>query len=322
MINNLTVKKILVVRNDRFGEFLLIIPALRALKEKFKDAKIFAVVNPYVKELAKAISYIDEIITWENRKHKFREILFFSHKLRKENFDLCIIFNPSKEFNIISFLAGIPIRVGYARKWDFLLTHKIEDKKYLGLKHEIDYNLELVRIIGADTDDKSLNLEIKGEIDIPQIDNYKNSVIVHPWTSDSIKQWPIEYFRDLVLRLVRELNEKVIIIGGKENLDISQKYFSDLDESIINLTGKTTLLELAVILKNSKILISLDSGPVHLASCVDTPVLAIFRNDIPAKSPIRWGPRSKKSIVIAKNNLSDITVEEVLDKVKEVLEVL
>jgi len=322
MINNLTVKKILVVRNDRFGEFLLIIPALRALKEKFKDAKIFAVVNPYVKELAKAISYIDEIITWENRKHKFREILFFSHKLRKENFDLCIIFNPSKEFNIISFLAGIPIRVGYARKWDFLLTHKIEDKKYLGLKHEIDYNLELVGIIGADTDDKSLNLEIKEKIYIPQIDNYKNSVVVHPWTSDSIKQWPIEYFRDLVLRLAKELNEKVIIIGGKENLDISQKYFSDLDESIINLTGKTTLLELAVILKNSKILISLDSGPVHLASCVDTPVLAIFRNDIPAKSPIRWGPRSKKSIVIAKNNLSDITVEEVLDKVKEVLEVL
>jgi len=322
MINNLTVKKILVVRNDRFGEFLLIIPALRALKEKFKDAKIVAVVDPYVKELAKAISYIDEIITWENRKHKFREILFFSHKLRKENFDLCIIFNPSKEFNIISFLAGIPIRVGYARKWDFLLTHKIEDKKYLGLKHEIDYNLELVGIIGANIDDKSLNLEIKGEIDIPQIDNYKNSVVVHPWTSDSIKQWPIEYFRDLVLRLVRELNEKVIIIGGKENLDISQKYFSDLDESIINLTGKTTLLELAVILKNSKILISLDSGPVHLASCVDTPVLAIFRNDIPAKSPIRWGPRSKKSIVIAKNNLSDITVEEVFDKVKEVLEVL
>jgi len=322
MINNLTVKKILVVRNDRFGEFLLIIPALRALKEKFKDAKIFAVVNPYVKELAKAISYIDEIITWENRKHKFREILFFSHKLRKENFDLCIIFNPSKEFNIISFLAGIPIRVGYARKWDFLLTHKIEDKKYLGLKHEIDYNLELVGIIGADTDDKSLNLEIKEKIYIPQIDNYKNSVVVHPWTSDSIKQWPIEYFRDLVLRLAKELNEKVIIIGGKENLDISQKYFSDLDESIINLTGKTTLLELAVILKNSKILISLDSGPVHLASCVDTPVLAIFRNDIPAKSPIRWGPRSKKSIVIAKNNLSDITVEEVFDKVKEVLEVL
>ena len=322
MINNLTVKKILVVRNDRFGEFLLIIPALRALKEKFKDAKIVAVVDPYVKELAKAISYIDEIITWENRKHKFREILFFSHKLRKENFDLCIIFNPSKEFNIISFLAGIPIRVGYARKWDFLLTHKIEDKKYLGLKHEIDYNLELVGIIGANIDDKSLNLEIKGEIDIPQIDNYKNSVVVHPWTSDSIKQWPIEYFRDLVLRLAKELNEKVIIIGGKENLDISQKYFSDLDESIINLTGKTTLLELAVILKNSKILISLDSGPVHLASCVDTPVLAIFRNDIPAKSPIRWGPRSKKSIVIAKNNLSDITVEEVFDKVKEVLEVL
>jgi hypothetical protein len=50
--------------------------------------------------------------------------------------------------------------------------------------------------------------------------------------------------------------------------------------------------------------------------------LAIFRNDIPSKSPIRWGPRSKKSIVIAKNNLSDITVEEVFDKVKEVLEVL
>jgi ADP-heptose:LPS heptosyltransferase len=67
------------------------------------------------------------------------------------------------------------------------------------------------------------------------------------------------------------------------------------------------------------LLISADSGPVHLASCVGVPVVAIFRNDIPGKSPKRWGPGAKESIVIEKNNLYDITVKEVFEKVKEVL---
>ncbi|MCM8795345.1 MAG: glycosyltransferase family 9 protein [Candidatus Omnitrophica bacterium] len=317
-------KRILVVRNDRFGEFLLNIPAFRALKETFPQARLTAVTSLYVKELAQCIEYLDEVIVWDNLKHKIGEILNFTKSI-KNKFDLCVIFNPTKEFHLISFLSKIPIRVGYNRKWGFLLTHKMEDKKFLGDKHEIEYNLDLVGLVGARTEDKSLSIKIDDDI-IEElfkelnIQSKDTLVALHPWTSDPIKQWPYESFQKLTKRVAEEFKIKILIIGGEEGVVKSQHYFTGLGNNIINLTGKTTLKQLAVLLKKTQLLVSGDSGPIHLASCVDTPVVAIFRNDIPAKSALRWGPRSKGSIILEKPNLSDITVEEVFNKVKEVLE--
>ena len=315
-------KRILAVRNDRFGEFLLNIPAFRALKQSFPEAKLTLVVDPYVKEIAQCIDFLDEVITWENKPHKLSEILKFSRALKAKSFDLCVILNPSKEFNLISFFAGIPLRCGYSRKWAFLLNRKIEDKKYLGRKHEIEYNLDLVNLAGASTQDKSLVLRIEervlgGLIDLNRLD-LENLAVVHPFTSDPLKQWPLENFQELAQRLVKELNKKVLIIGGREERERSRELFGDSSGEIINLTGKTTLVQLAALLKKCRLLISGDSGPVHLAACVGTPVVAIFRNDIPGKNPERWGPWGRGHQVIAKPGLSQISVTEVLEKVKEV----
>jgi len=321
MVRRTVPKNILAVRTDRFGEFLLNIPAFRALKLKFPEAKLTLVVNPYVQELARCIDVVDEVIPWENKKHRLQDVYRFSEKLKKKNFGLCVIFNPSKEFNIISFLAGIPLRAGYARKWGFLLTHKIPDEKHLGDRHEIEYNLDLVKLIGAAADDKKLSLVINEDLAeqlLKGID-LNNSIVIHPWTSDLLKQWPTHKFFLLAQRLTKELRLTVIFIGGKEESDNSGELFAGFKDSVINLTGKTSLTQLAAVLKQSKLLISGDSGPVHLACCVGTPVVAIFRNDMPGKSPVRWGPRSEGSIVVEKNNLFNISVEEVFDKVKEIL---
>lgn len=315
-------KKILAVRNDRFGEFLLNLPAFRALKENFTKASLTLTVDPYVRELAECLDFVDEVLIWENRRHGLSEMFKFSKILKNKKFDLGVIFNPSQESNIITFLAGIPVRVGYARKWDFLLTHKIEDKKYLGHKHEIEYNLELVRLIGADTQDKRLCLTVDDNLinnllegsDIRENDNL---IAVHPWTSDPIKQWPLVHFLELIKMLEGKFNIKVLIIGGDEEIEKSQQIYKDLGPNIINFTGKTTLNELAALLKRCKLLISGDSGPVHLASAVGTGVVAIFRNDIPAKSARRWGPWGEANIVIERENLDAISVDEVFEKVKE-----
>ena len=317
----MAIKNILAVRNDRFGEFLLNIPAFRALKKSYAGAKLTLLVNPCVQELARCIDFVDEVIAWENTRHKFSQIYRFSRDLKARDFDLCVIFNPSKELNIISFLAGIPIRIGYNRKWVFLLTKKTEDKKYLGQKHEIEYNLELLNLIGIQSEDKTLSLKIDDGIieGLFGIENRGDLLALHPWTSDPVKQWPIQNFRKLAQRLVKEFNKKAIIIGGKEELDKSVEYFSDLGTDATNITGKTTLIQLAAVLKKCKLLISGDSGPVHLASCVGTPVIAIFRSDIPAKSAKRWGPWGKGHSIIEKPELADITVDEVLDKVREVI---
>lgn len=317
------IRNILVVRNDRFGEFLLNIPALRALKETFIDARIITVVDPYVKELAECISYIDELIVWGSGKHQLSEKIELISCLKGKNIDLAIMLNPCKEFNIFTYLAGIPIRVGYDRKWGFLLTEKIKDKKYLAEKHEVEYNLELVGLVGANTRDKRLSLGLK----VNANDNLLNDlniedsdlIAVHPWTSDPLKQWPIENFCSVTEKLIKELNKKVIIIGGAQEQAKGLKYFNHPQENIINLTGKTSLVQLAALLKRCKLLISGDSGPVHLACAVGAPTIAIFRSDIPAKCARRWGPWGAGNFVIEKDNLNDISVDEVLEKAKEVL---
>jgi len=323
-IDRKAIKNILVVRNDRFGEFLLNIPALRALKEAFSDARLIAVVDPYTKELAESVCFIDETIEWGRQGHSLSEKLRLIKLLRKKSIDMAIMLNPTKDFNIIIRFAGIPIRVGYDRKWGFLLTHKIKDKKHLGQKHEIEYNLELVSLIGAGTEDKTLCLsiddrEINDFFRDFNIKDYNNLIVLHPWTSDPIKQWPLKNFCELAKRLVREQDMRIIIIGGKDELTKSIEFFSNIDSNLINLTARTTLTQLAALLKKCKLLISGDSGPVHLACAVGTKVLAIFRNDIPGKSARRWGPWGKGHIIVKKDNLSDITVDEVFGKVKEVL---
>lgn len=302
------IKNILVIRDDRFGEFLLNIPALRAIKETYPRAKLSLLVSPYVKELAGYIPYVDEVISYAAE----------GISLKKRKFDIAIMLNPSKKFNIATFLAGIPVRVGYNRKWGFLLNKKMEDKKCLGVKHEIEYNLELVGLIGAKTEDKSLGLNVKPEI----INNLLNSsgivnsdilIAVHPFTSDPIKQWRQEYFIELANKLIAEFNLKVIIIGGRGE---DSRPYDNLNNRIINLVGKTTLVELAALLKRSVLLISADSGPVHLACCVGTPVIAIFRDDIPGKTAVRWGPWGSNNTVIQAHDLKNIKPNEVLDKIR------
>jgi ADP-heptose:LPS heptosyltransferase len=311
-------KNILIVRNDRFGEFLLNIPAIKAVKETFKESKIILAVDPYIKELAGKVPYADETITWRNGKHSLFEIIKFRNILKKKNIDIAIVMNPSKDTNIAVYLAGIPARVGYAHKWDFLLTQRVEDLKHLSRKHEVEYNFDLVRTIGVGMKDKAL---ISG-LELVQIDTGSqfltpgvDAIAIHPWTSDPVKQWPIERFRELALKIVTEIDMEVLIIGGPEELQRSAM-FNNLDKRIKNLTGKTTLVELASVLKKSKLLISGDSGPVHLACAVGTSVIALFRNDIPGKGPKRWGPWGEGSVVIEKKSLSDISVDDVMKVVK------
>ncbi len=313
------VKNILAVRSDRFGEFLLNIPALRALKETFRQAKLIVVVNPHVRELADSVPFIDETVAWEGRKHSVVELWKLASLLRKRNIDIALMLNPSKEMNIITFLAGIPVRAGYRRKWGFLLTHRILDRKCLGDKHEVDYNLELVSLVGAMTKDKSLVLDLK-EIRITNlleesgIKENDTLVALHPWTSDAVKQWPVACFAELAQKLSQKYPYKFLLIGGQEEVGKSRD-FCALNSGLINFTGKLNLKECAVLLKKCRLLISNDSGPVHLSTAVGTPVVAIFRNDIPGKNPRRWGPWGEGNVVIAKGNLADISVDEVLDKI-------
>lgn len=315
------IKRILAIRNDRFGEFLLTLPAVRALKKKYPQAQLSLAVDSYVRELAEGIDGVDEVISWDNRRHRLSQIIAFARRLKQKHFDMSIAFNPSKEINIICFLAGIPRRIGYARKWPFLLNSTIADTKHFARKHEIEYNLELAQAAGAETDNASLlGLFSEQKLLSQNIETLlplstRRLIAIHPFTSDSTKQWPLQRFRALADEILNFPDTKVVIIGAKSERSQALSIFAGGHKNLLNVVGQTSLLQLAVLLKRCRLLISGDSGPMHLAAAMGTAVIALFRTDIASKSARRWGPWGSNHIVIAKKSLVDISVSEVMTKV-------
>ncbi|MDD5097711.1 MAG: glycosyltransferase family 9 protein [Candidatus Omnitrophica bacterium] len=301
------IKNILAIRNDRFGEFLLNIPAMRALKEVYPQAKLSLAVSSAVCELAGAVECVDEAMVWDEVKGN----------LKKHKFDLCVVLNPTKEAHWAVFCGGIPVRVGYSRKWGFLLTHKLKDTKQLGDRHEVDCNLELVNLIASGASRPRND----GGLRFPNNDKYEflaGAVAIHPFTSDLVKQWPVERFKELAQRIKRELGLRVAMVGKNEIASAPAAPRNDgMGDGIVDMINKTSLVELAALLKRCSLLISCDSGPVHLAASVGTPVVALFRNDLLGKTAKRWGPWGDGHVVIEKGNLLDISVDEVFDKVKQ-----
>lgn len=310
---------------------MLTIPAFFILKQNYPETKLDLVVNESVRQIASRIPFVDKLIVWENRKHRLVEILKFSKELKRGHYDLSVIFNPSREVNIISFLAGIPLRAGYDRKWGFLLNRKIKDSKEQGLRHEVDYNLELLNRIGIEVNSSVARfpLEIKNEdfaderlTGLGISDN--NFIAIHPWSSNPEKELKPDKFRQLCARLSRETAYglglsayKIVLIGGYEEAARVGEFSQGLP--VINLTGKTSLIELAGLLKRSRLLVTVDSGPMHLAAVLGTPVVALFRKDPPAVRARRWGPAGKNNLVIENDSIAGIKVDEVLDGVKKIL---
>ncbi len=313
-------QKILVIRNDRFGEFLLNIPALRAVKESFPRAKVHVAVAAGVKELAAAVPFVDKVIVLLAEGQSPADLVKIVFQLRRERYDAAVVLNPAARAHQLLWWAGIPLRVGYARKHPFFLTHTVDDVKALGRKHEVENNLDLIALLGCRTKDTSLVIDVPAAVEAEVVrkwglDPAALYVAVHPWTSDPVKQWLLGNFEHLVTRLAENSSRRVIIIGRPESWHLS--FSVPALPGIIDLRGQTTLIEAAAILKHCAVLVSCDSGPVHLAASVGTPVVALFRNDMPGKSPERWGPwPAAKHQVIQKLRIEDITVDDVLDKLR------
>ena len=312
-MNNRSKKRILLTRTDRLGDFVLTTPAIKAVRDAYPDAYIAMIVTPYTKKLAEGNPYIDEVIVYDKQKKEKSLLggLRFALSLRKKEFDRAIIFHPTNRMHIITYIANIPRRIGYDKKCGFLLTDKIRNLKHLGQKHEKDYTLEMLKALGIESDEKELFVPVTYEAELA-IDSLLKShgiakkhklVIMHPGASCVSKIWPSERFAKLADKLIDEKQAKIIVVGGNGKRDLfcvdSVKKFM-LNDAIF-LKGTLNTIELAALLKRATLFISNDSGPVHVAAAVSTPVIDIFGRNQPGLSPTVWGPLGLKDVVLHKD---------------------
>jgi len=300
------VNKIFFIRSDRLGEFLLSLYAIKLTKLNYPQSKIYLLAQKLNIELTRDIDFIDYFLEYKNDRFcGYRGAFRLAKLLKKEKFDCIVILNPKKEFHLASFLANIPLRVGYGRKWEFCLNRKIEDKKFLEEKHEVEYNIDLVSLIcrkvyipeiSLPVEDKKTLSFLKDELDLNE-----KFFVIHPFSSNLKKMIDNEFWVKLIRKIRDNFKREIVLIGAdyekEESLELEK------ETKIKNLVGKLTLKNLATFLKhNCFCLLGLDSAPLHLASILKVPVVGFFK----ITSPKRWGPYKTHSLIIENDFFSKL----------------
>ncbi len=302
-------KNILVVRTDRIGDVVLTTPVLEALRKAYPSARISIMVTSATKDVVEGNPFIDEVISYDKRgKDKgFLGFWRFIRFLKSKKFDLAINYHLKNRTNFMLFHAGIPNRIGFANdKFGFLLTESYPDPRTDGTKHEAEYCLDLLRNIGVDHQGFQVHVPIHraSEVWVAKLfaENHINPddrlIAIHPGASCLSKRWPPQRFAEVADILEKEYQAKIIVIGSGDNQLVAREVLLSMKQSVVDMTGRTTISHLISLLKRCALLISNDSGPVHLAVGVQTPVVSIFGRNQAGLSATRWKPLGELDIAL------------------------
>ncbi|MFB3895253.1 MAG: glycosyltransferase family 9 protein [bacterium] len=329
-------KNILILNFDYPGAVMLTIPAIIALRESFPNAKLVHYLGKNVAELLEYSPCADRVII-RNKKAKLVDKYRLVQTLRKEPFDVVISFCCAESKILLAYLSKAPIRIGFAQsKLPFLLTHRVFQPP-LG-RHMVENNLDLIRVLNPSCTTHPLTVWLAQE-DCDFADrfwaeyNLSSSPIVialHAGVSESYRRWALSSMAELADRLIRQLQAKIVFVGGEPDKTITEELISQMQYQPINAVGKTGLRQLSALLKKCSLYVGVDSGPMHFAAASGIPVVALFG----PSDPLRAGPYTKTAWVIRKelscspcykgdcdNNLcmQQITVDEVFTTIENIL---
>lgn len=298
-------KNILCVRLDNLGDVIMTTPAIRALKKAVPDRKITLLTSSVGKVVSEYIPEIDETIVFDtpwtkNNGNTSREsVNEIIDRLKEGKFDAAVIFtvysqNPLPSA-MICYQAGIPNIAGYCRENPYqLMTDWIPDQEPLyTIKHEVQRQMDLVRHIGAPSNDLSLSLKAdknsisKTSIKLKNlgIDPKDKIVIMHPGVSEVKRQYPLELFAETARKLTTELEYQVVLTGVASEKALTEYIRDFAGNKSFSVAGKLNMGEMIALTNISDLVISNNTGPVHIAAAVKTPVVVLYALTNPQHTP-------------------------------------
>jgi lipopolysaccharide heptosyltransferase II len=295
-----SIKSILVIKPGAIGDLLQITPTIRELKKRLPDARITVMVGiEGTIPLFTHNPHVSAVLAYD-RKGRHKSLTAFFRLLWQivtTRYDMVINFQRSSIGTWLITLAALPLNV--------LVYHKTRTRRV----HAVLNHLETIRPLGIDTEKASLDLELHITAEDEKIAERmisdggllgKPLIAVNPGASNLIKCWPPHKFSKLISRIQQELGAGVVVVGGPWEKYLYDSIVEGMDNPPLNLIGETSLLTLGAILKRCVTLVSGDTGPLHLATAVGTPVVALFG----AIDPDRTGPVGTGHVVIRHTEVS------------------
>lgn len=301
-------ENILCVRLDSIGDVLMTTPAIRAIKEARPGRRITLLTSPAGVGIASLIPEIDDVIVYDapwmkataprmNSQPEFEMV----EKLRGLGFDAAVIFTVFSQNPLPSaflcYLANIPLRLAHCHENPYqLLTNWVLDPEpSCGIRHEVRRQLDLVATIGCLIKNERMSLKVSDSdrdrvlylLDELGIDLERPLVVIHPGATAATRRYPPEGFAEVARRLVLDANFQVIFTGVNSERELVQSIQAGMNTESHSLVGDLNLAELSALIELAPLVISNNTGPVHIAAAVGTPVVDLYALTNPQHTP--WG---------------------------------
>ena len=293
-LNKEKINKILIIKLRGIGDVVLSTIVIDNLRKDFPNTRIDYLVEAPSEPGLRGLKEINRVLLFE--RNDFWKKVSLILQIRKNKYDLVLDFFTNPSTALITFLSGAEYRVGFpyrGRKYAYNLFGPEERGKY----HSAQLHLETLKLLGLNYSYKELHYFINSSALHTAEKYFRNNFIendfvvgICPTGGWASKKCDPEKFAEIANALIEKYKAKIFIIWGKSDEEDAFKIHSMLGEKSVIAPG-TTIQELAAMIARCKILIANDSGPMHIATAVGTPVLGLFG----PTNPYMHGPLGEKN---------------------------
>jgi len=331
-VHHSEIRRILVIRqHDQLGDFLLATPVLRALRERYPDARIGLLVRDYFADVASRVPGIDEVLVFRaNLLHwTFKRFTTLWDQLRKR-WDMTVVLNTvshSLTSDVLAYLSGARYTVGSEAhvfpgcSRNFL--YNVVAPLHRPPRHQTDRNLDIVRILDADTQDLSEEIRISENEQMSARERFSKASLpaplligMHIGAGKKPNRWPVKNFARLAEEVREKYGAEVILFWGLAEGDLCREFCRSVSFKPITMEP-SSLVQLAACFSQCDAMVFNDTGVMHLAAAVGVPLVAIFGPTDPGE----WMPIGKNcaSIRGERGVTGNVSPEQVLRELQNLL---
>lgn len=302
--------KILIIRNDKIGDFMLAWPAFALLKKQYPDAEVTALVPQYTAPLAKQCEWIDKVLIDNKKDSLFDDILSLSKNIKRNNYDFSISLFSELRTSLSLWLAGVTNRIGPATKIaQVFLNRTLKQKRSQSRKPEYEYNLDLAKYfieVMGDTPSASIQPPFLS-FDKLELQNIKDKLLqkhgitkgtpvifIHPGTGGSAINLSNEQYANLAINILEKKNVYFIITSGPGELPIANDLSARIQESSHHIhSSDEGIIEFCKFIAICDLFVSGSTGPLHIAGALNVNTAAFY----PARksaTALRWQTLNSK----------------------------
>jgi lipopolysaccharide heptosyltransferase II len=298
-------RNLLCIRLDTLGDVLMTSPAIRALKESLPDRRITLLTSSVGAEVTALIPEIDQVLVYDAPWMKGEPNVADDHALiealQSRCFDAAVLFSVYSQniwaSALLSYLAGIPLRLGYSRENPYnLLTDWVpEDEPQRFVRHEVQRQLDLVERVDARTEDPSLSLSVSDRAYVAARTSLLSAgvnvcrpwALIHPGARADSRRYPAAYYAEAARMLAVEDGWQICFSGSVDEMPIIDEIRGRMDAPSYSLAGPIELEELSALIGLAPLLITNNTGPAHIAAALGTPEVVLYALTNPQHMPWR-----------------------------------